>query len=107
MQQHAKSIAACYTCDKKEWEQAACDLRMPFWDWGINAIPPDEVIVLKQVTITGPDGRKVKVDNPFYQYKFHPIDPSFQGPYSKWQTTLRHPPNEDPNATDDVAALKK
>ena len=112
LQKLAISIAATYTChDKKDWEQAACDLRQPFWDWGLNSTPPDEVITLTQVTITRYDGTKVKVDNPLYHYKFHPIDPSFVvaddvAPFSKWQTTLRHPKNVD-NATDNVPELKR
>ena len=107
MQQRATEIAATYTVDKADWQQAASNLRQPFWDWARNAIPPDEVIALTQVTITGPNGKPVKVDNPLYQYTFHPIDPSFPDPYSGWPTTLRQPTSTDPDATDDVATLKK
>ena len=87
--------------------QAATNLRQPFWDWARNAIPPEQVITLTQVTITGKDGKQFRIDNPLYHYKFHPIEPSFQRPYNSWQTTLRLPVSEDPNATDDVATLKK
>jgi tyrosinase len=69
-------------------------------------VPPDQVIALQQVTITGSDGNQVTVDNPLFQYAFHPIDPSFPSPYSSWQTTLRQPTTEDANAQDDVEQLK-
>ncbi|KAF8805055.1 tyrosinase [Phlegmacium glaucopus] len=106
LQQRAKEIAATYTVDKESWQQAANNLRQPFWDWARNSTPPDEVIALKQVTITGHDGKHIKVDNPLYHYKFHPIDPSFPDPYSGWQTTLRQPTSLDPDATDDVNMLR-
>lgn len=82
-------------------------MRQPYWDWAANAIPPDQVIALKQVAITGPNGQKITVDNPLYHYKFHPIDPSFPDPFSQWPTTLRQPNSERPNATDNVTRLKK
>jgi len=107
LQQRAKDIADTYSCrDKADWQEAACNLRQPFWDWARNTIPPDEVIALKQVIITGPNGKPVTVDNPLYNYKFHPIDPSFPDRFKSWPTTLRRPATDDPNATDDVAALK-
>ncbi|KAF8903867.1 tyrosinase [Gymnopilus junonius] len=106
IQQHALEVAATYTVDQASWKQAALDLRQPFWDWAKNAVPPDEVIALKQVSITGPNGKKVTVDNPLYHYKFHPIDSSFPEPYSGWQTTLRQPNSTQPDATDNVPRLK-
>jgi tyrosinase len=106
LQRLAQEIAAGYTVDTADWQQAADNLRQPFWDWASNAVPPDEVIALQQVTITIKDGTRAQVDNPLYHYKFHPIDPSFRKPYSNWQTTLRRPDSTDPDATDDVANLK-
>ena len=109
MHQHAEKIAARYTVDKEDWEKAALNLRQPFWDWAVNAILPDEVIELKQVTITGPDGCQIKVNNPFLGYKFHPIPnhESFGPPHGHWQTTLRHPTSPNADATDDIPRLKK
>jgi tyrosinase len=107
LQQLAVGVAAKYTVDQAAWKQAAVDIRQPYWDWAANAVPPDQVIALKQVIITGPNGQKVTVDNPLYHYKFHPIDPSFPQPYSGWQTTLRQPTSSRPNATDNVARLKR
>jgi tyrosinase len=106
LQQHAEEVAATYQVDQASWKQAAIDLRQPYWDWAANAIPPAEVISLKQVTITGPNGKKITVNNPLYHYTFHPIDPSFSEPYSGWQTTLRQPTSSRPNATDNVTRLK-
>ncbi|KAF8874304.1 tyrosinase [Mucidula mucida] len=106
MQQNAEAIAATYKVDQAAWKQAATDIRQPYWDWAANAIPPDQVIALKQVSITGPEGKMVTVDNPLYHYKFHPVDPSFPAPYSGWTTTLRQPGSTRPNATDDVARLR-
>ena len=103
----ARQIAATYTVDTEDWKQAANNLRQPYWDWAKNAIPPDEVIALKQVTIIGKDGKAVEVDNPLYHYVFHPIDASFPDPFSSWPTTVRQPTSADPDATDDVATLKK
>ncbi|KAF9473594.1 tyrosinase [Pholiota conissans] len=107
LQKHAQDVAATYTtADKAAWVQAAANLRQPYWDWAANAVPPDQVIGLKQVQITGPNGQKVTVDNPLYHYKFHPIDSSFPRPYSGWPATLRQPNSTRPNATDNVTRLK-
>jgi tyrosinase len=107
LQKRAEEIAAKYTVDTAGWKKAAIDLRQPYWDWALNAIPPDQVIAQTQVTITGKDGKQIQVDNPLYHYKFHPIDPSFRSPYSGWQTTLRRPQSRKSDATDDVTGLKK
>jgi len=102
----AQEVAATYTVDQAAWKAAASTLRQPYWDWAANSIPPDEVIALKTVTITGHDGKKKSVPNPLYHYPFHPIDPSFPSPYSGWPTTLRQPNSTLPSATDDIARLK-
>ncbi|KIJ93713.1 hypothetical protein K443DRAFT_111646 [Laccaria amethystina LaAM-08-1] len=101
----AQEVAATYTKDQAAWKAAAFKLRQPYWDWAVNSIPPDEVIALKTVDITGPDGHKKSVPNPLYHYTFHPIDPSFPPPYSGWQTTFRQPTNTSP-PTDNIARLK-
>ncbi|KAF8188951.1 tyrosinase [Pholiota molesta] len=107
LHRHAQEVAATYTTsDKDAWVQAAAALRQPYWDWAANAVPPDQVIALKQVSITGPNGKKTTVDNPLYHYKFHPIDPSFPSPYSGWPTTLRQPNSTRPDATDNIPRLR-
>lgn len=107
MQKHAVEVAAKYMVDNASWVAAAANIRQPYWDWAANAVPPDQVIAMKQVTITGPNGSKITVDNPLYHYKFNPIDPSFPRPYNGWPTTLRQPTSSRPNATDNVSRLKK
>lgn len=108
LQQHAIEIAKTYTVNQDRWTKAAQDMRTPYWDWAVNAVPPPEVSLLDQVTITKPDGSKGKVPNPLVKYTFHPIDSSFPSPYSDWQTTLRHPrPSSGPNAKSDVKAMER
>jgi len=106
IQSYAKKIAATYTVNKNDWIQAANELRLPYWDWALDAVPPDEVIALTQVAITGPNGNKVTVDNPLYHYTFHPVDPSFPRPSSLWKTTIRQPTNQTANARDNVNRLR-
>ena len=109
IQQHAVQIAANYTVDQPAWNTAATQLRQPFWDWAANAVPPDEVIASKQVTITTPNGKKTQVDNPLYHYAFHPVDPSFGFPYTQWASTLRQPTPRLPasSMTDNVPRLRR
>ncbi|PPQ98988.1 hypothetical protein CVT26_014415 [Gymnopilus dilepis] len=107
IQKYAKEVATTYTHDCAAWVQAAEELRQPYWDWAANAVPPDEVVALSKVTITGPHGQKITVDNPIYSYTFHPIDPSFPEELKHRKSTIRYPTSiEDPNATVDVAKLK-
>ncbi|KAF9560844.1 tyrosinase [Agrocybe pediades] len=106
LQKHAVDIAATYTVNQDSWKTAAANLRQPYWDWAANAVPPAEVISLTKVTITGPNGTRISVDNPLYHYRFHPIDPSFYRPFNQWQTTLRQPNSTRPTATDNVSRLR-
>ncbi|KAJ7658138.1 common central domain of tyrosinase-domain-containing protein [Mycena polygramma] len=106
LQTAAMKIAATYTVDQACFKQAALNLRQPYWDWSLNAVPPAEVIALKKVTIITPNGQKTHVDNPLYCYTFHPIDPSFPPPFSNWTTTLRQPSTNAPDAEDDVSDLR-
>ncbi|KIK59858.1 hypothetical protein GYMLUDRAFT_44328 [Collybiopsis luxurians FD-317 M1] len=107
IQRAAISIANTYTVNKAQYQNAALNLRQPYWDWARNPIPPPEVISLDTVTITNPNGQRISVPNPLRRYTFHPIDPSFPEPYSSWPTTLRHPLTESPNAKDSVTQLKQ
>ncbi|KAI9508871.1 photo-regulated tyrosinase [Russula earlei] len=94
LQQNALDIAQQYE-DKPRWIGAAQNLRLPFWDWASNIIPPDEVISLETVDIITPDGNTTSVPNPLLRYTFNPIDDSFPSPYSGWRTTVRHPYDQD------------
>jgi hypothetical protein len=108
LQQHALDIAKKYQHDRDRWLTAAQNLRMPYWDWATNSVPPPEVISLQKVNIIAPDGRTTSVPNPLYQYTFNPVDQSFPSPWRSWKTTIRHPDNPNsPNATTDVQDLTR
>ncbi len=94
LQGHASKIAEEYTTETTEWRRAAAELRQPFWDWAASdqAVPPDEIIRLSKLVIRAkPDGNATEVDNPFLAYTFKSIIPGCAPPFDKWNTTLRHP----------------
>ena len=95
VQKAALDIAQQYA-DQDHWTAVARNLRVPFWDWAATSVPPDEVIALENVNIITPDGNQNSVPNPFLRYSFNPIDPSFTLPWDQYQTTVRHPENQDP-----------
>ncbi|KAG8995528.1 hypothetical protein FRB94_008947 [Tulasnella sp. JGI-2019a] len=105
LQNHAVQIASSYTVDKATWQASAANLRAPYWDWAANSVPPPEVISKAQVTIIGPNGQSMNVDNPLLSYKFNPVDKSFPRPYSVWGKTLRHATNDTANATSNVQEM--
>ncbi|KAE9400782.1 tyrosinase [Gymnopus androsaceus JB14] len=107
IQAAAVNIAATYTVDKARYQQAALNLRQPYWDWALKPVPPPEVISLDEVTIVNPSGQKVSVANPLRRYTFHPIDPSFPDPYASWPTTLRYPTSDDASASEDISQLTR
>ena len=87
--------------------QAAQQLRQPYWDWATYALPPDEVIRLSTVTITGFNGRDVVVNNPLLRYKFQARLPLnyFKGTtWAQYQTTLRQP---DANGKENIPRMVK
>ena len=110
MQSHALQIAEKYKVDRETWRTAAQNLRAPYWDWATpgNIVPPAKVISLQFVSITTFDGSTTSVSNPLYQYRFHPIDASFNSSPNGWryhETTFRGPQPNSPNATMDVQKL--
>ncbi|KAJ8077639.1 hypothetical protein PM082_002072 [Marasmius tenuissimus] len=109
IQGEAMKIAETYTFEKERFKEAALNLRQPYWDWAVNSVPPAEVISMDRLTIIVFNGEEGSVVNPFRRYTFNPLVPSykFPEPFSKWQTTLRHPRDEtDPNATENIDRLK-
>jgi len=107
MQAHAKRIAEKYRTDQAAWKKAGDEICQPYWDWADKSVPPDEVIAMKRVTITAPDGEEI-VDNPLYHYDFpQNTITSFPISYRNWGTTLRHPRTADPDAMDDVESLRE
>ena len=64
--------------DKDRYVAAAQTLRTPYWDWAKNPpsgqhVVPDS-LTATQVTVNTPSGQQT-IDNPLYNYKFHPTDP--------------------------------
>jgi tyrosinase len=108
LQKHATDIAAKYTVNKDRYQKAAANLRAPYWDYSSpgKAVPPEEVISLQQVTITGPDGKRVAVNNPLLRYRFNPVDPSFPAPFRNFPATIRRPTSSNSNATDNIPQLR-
>ncbi|KAF8637719.1 hypothetical protein AX17_002622 [Amanita inopinata Kibby_2008] len=90
IQKHALAVAEQFTTGQEDWKKAATDLRLPFWDWAANSVPPDVVIKDASVTVTDFDGKSISVDNPLIRYRFHGSRP-FTAPFDEWPTTLRHP----------------
>ncbi|KAK8151449.1 hypothetical protein BKA80DRAFT_322963 [Phyllosticta citrichinensis] len=85
--------------DKAAWVQAAKTFRAPYLDWAL--LPPEgetnipNFIVSPKINVTLPNGTQV-IDNPLFQYRFHPLNPSdLEDPsepqFQQYQTTLRYP----------------
>jgi len=90
VQKAALDIAKQYA-DQDHWTAVARNLRVPFWDWAVSRVPPDEIIALENVNIITPDGNQNPVPNPFLRYTFNPVDSSFPSPWDQSQTTFRDP----------------
>lgn len=68
----ALQISGQYPSDQREtYRAAALTLRIPYWDWALNATMPT---LLNQLTITvnTPNGSQT-ITNPLYSYVFHPV----------------------------------
>ena len=72
-----------------------------YWDWVTKPRLP-ELLTAEFVEVFPPPlGTSTKINNPLCSYKFHPIDPSFEGRFSVWPQTLRWPLTAlTPHATD-------
>ncbi|KAJ6568852.1 hypothetical protein B0H19DRAFT_1373291 [Mycena capillaripes] len=113
IQRRAIEIALTYTVNRGAMLTAATQLRLPYWDWGVNAVPPPQIIELPRVPITAPDGTQRLVTNPFLAYQFNPLPSSFPSqvdsqviPLNVWPTTLRYPTDLTNTATSNFAALR-
>ncbi|TFY54329.1 hypothetical protein EVJ58_g8928, partial [Rhodofomes roseus] len=103
MHNTAKKIAAEYSTDQLGWLKAAEDFRVPYWDWarpltGKEQAVPEEMIS-ETVTIITPQGAKT-VKNPVHSFTFTSKYPytTFDSPWNAWQTTLRYPTSNAPDA---------
>ena len=50
-------IASHFIVEQAYWKRAAVHLRLPYWDWVSNAVPPDCVIRDETVTVLNFDGK--------------------------------------------------
>ncbi|PVI00309.1 Di-copper centre-containing protein [Periconia macrospinosa] len=81
LQEVATKIADTFpTATRTKYQEAASKLRIPFWDWA-KAIPTDQPILPNSIsnetaTVSFPNGTTASIDNPLYEYRFHPLDHS-------------------------------
>ncbi|KAJ6548594.1 tyrosinase [Mycena capillaripes] len=99
IQENALAIAETYIGDNAvKFRSAALDLRVPYWDWGANIIPPAQIITQTVVEILCPSGVLRMVPNPFLSYRFHPTPTDFVDNFQIWPQTLRYPTSAAANA---------
>ncbi|OCK73056.1 Di-copper centre-containing protein [Lepidopterella palustris CBS 459.81] len=93
---HVQEVVNSFPASQQSrWATAASTIRIPYWDWAMA--PPSgqsdvpTLIRDKTVSVTTPSGQQT-IDNPLYQYTFHPVSNDLGGfPYNTWPTTLRRP----------------
>ncbi|KAI4271546.1 MAG: hypothetical protein LQ337_005945 [Flavoplaca oasis] len=106
---NAQWIAARYPAPQRaQYRAAARTLRIPFWDWSLDATMPPEVSQ-PTIYINAPEGT-VNVPNPLYSYTFHPlpsedefppIGSSPNGPKVwSFQSTVRYPDSNNQSQPD-------
>lgn len=67
----AQQIASAYpTSLRTRYQDAAETLRIPYWDWSINATMPS-LVNQRRININTPKGEE-RIRNPLYAYRFHP-----------------------------------
>ncbi|KAF2182933.1 Di-copper centre-containing protein [Zopfia rhizophila CBS 207.26] len=79
LQQIATGIAVKFpTSTRAKYQEAATKLRIPFWDWA-KAVPTNQPVLptalsVEKANVNFPDGTSGQIDNPLYDYNFHPLD---------------------------------
>ncbi|KAF2272084.1 Di-copper centre-containing protein [Westerdykella ornata] len=79
LQAIAINIANRFSGDSKpKYQEAASKLRLPYWDWA-QKVEADEPVFptafsTERVEVTQPDNNKVVIDNPLFDFDFHPLD---------------------------------
>jgi tyrosinase len=88
---YAQAISYQYRENAAQWQDAARNLRLPYWDWAKNYTMPD-IMNQQTVNISTPSGQNTTYRNPLYTYYFPSMDPVLF-PESLAQTgyTLRNP----------------
>ncbi|KAF2006059.1 Di-copper centre-containing protein, partial [Amniculicola lignicola CBS 123094] len=102
LQKIATGIANKFpSATRAKYQDAAKRLRLPFWDWAKN-VPTTEPVVptslsVEKVSVTLSDGSSAQIDNPLYDYNFHPLDHTqINGTF---QQTIRASQDFNDNAT--------
>jgi len=85
--------------EKKQWQDAAKELRFPYWDWSTLKVENEGIpkeFTQDDVPILGPGGKLIVVpENPIKTFKFDPIpkdffdDPDDGVYFAQWNRTLR------------------
>ena len=79
MQDVAKTVASKFpTSSRAKYETLAKELRVPYWDWAKN-VPASEPVMPASFTtthigVTFPNGTAAQIENPLFDYNFHPLD---------------------------------
>ena len=79
-QVHNAGISIAAEFNTPEYQTAALNLRIPYWDWAMN--PPNNgptfpsVLSDSTTQVTYPNGTTATIPNPIYSYEFHPLVPS-------------------------------
>ncbi|KAF2642681.1 Di-copper centre-containing protein [Massarina eburnea CBS 473.64] len=79
LQKVAASIANTFPdATRDKYQDAATKIRIPYWDWA-KSLPTDQPVVptfvsTEKATVTFPNGTTASIDNPLYDYNFHPLD---------------------------------
>jgi hypothetical protein len=85
LEKHAQQIASRYTADKAAlYKVAAQTLRIPYWDWAVDAtLPPPTT--QPEIVVNNPGGRTT-IPNPLYSFT--------------WPRPLKHDPDWFPTSDD-------
>ncbi|EPS45575.1 hypothetical protein H072_468 [Dactylellina haptotyla CBS 200.50] len=94
---HAADVVASFSDSdprKPAFTDALQGLRIPYWDWAMDASLPYEVVGLKRIAVADPKvpNGKQMIDNPMYTYKFQGQNTDFpDAPYNEMRQTYRYP----------------
>ncbi|KAI9855691.1 MAG: hypothetical protein M1824_005924, partial [Vezdaea acicularis] len=91
---YVSQIAETYPdSNRAQYQQAAVNFRIPYWDWAINATLP-ALVTEATVNINTPNGQQ-SVTNPLVSYIFNPLSssdfPPEDGKIASYHKTVRYP----------------
>lgn len=79
------------TSVRDRYVQVATAFRLPYLDWAMR--PPTgsaafpTAMSSPKISVTDTDGQSKQIDNPLYQFGFHPVNPSPED----FDSRVRHP----------------